>query len=119
LSEPWQFEITSANGRAVRDPDAAAIRTILVQLSPSNYYAVLTRADDWYLQVGYGERAGMRPGSYALERQEGDVEHHFRVELTDLEEVVRAFVAFRENDPALTVRFSWRPYDLVAGAYRE
>jgi hypothetical protein len=119
LSEPWQFEITSVGGWPVRDPDAAAIRKILVRLSSSNYYAVLTRADDWYVQVGYGERADMRPGSYALERQDGDLDHHFRAELTDVEEVVRAFVAFRENDPSLTDRFSWRPYDLAAGAYRQ
>jgi len=82
-------------------------------LSSSNYYAVLTRADDWYVQVGYGERAGTRPGWYALERNEGALERHFRAEVTDVEEVVRAFVGFREGDPSLVARFGWRPYPLA------
>ncbi|MEV4641459.1 hypothetical protein AB0J80_29355 [Actinoplanes sp. NPDC049548] len=110
FSEPWRFELTSARGRSFRDPDADLVRRVLVRLSTADYYAILTRADDWYVQVGFGEQAGTRPGWYALERRDGTPDQHFRAELSDLEEVVRAFVAFLEGDPTIAVRFPWQPY---------
>jgi hypothetical protein len=70
----------------------------------------LTRADDRYVQVGYGEQGGTRSGWYALERRDGAPDQHYRAELTNVEEVVRAFVGFLEDDPTIAVRFPWRPY---------
>jgi hypothetical protein len=46
------------------------------------------------VQVGYGEQAGTRPGWYALERSDGSADQHFRAELTNVDDVVRAFVGF-------------------------
>jgi hypothetical protein len=108
--DTWQFELTSERGRPFHDPDAAIIRKILVHLSRDNYFAVLTRADGWYIQVGYGEQAGTRPGWYALERRDGAPDQHFRTNLTDIEEVIRAFVGFLDNHPTLTSRYTWRPH---------
>lgn len=108
--DAWQFELTSERGRPLRDPDTAIIRKTLIHLSRDNYFAVLTRADDWYIQVGYGEQAGTRPGWYALERRDGAPDQHFRTDLTDIEEVIRAFVGFLHNDPTLTSRYAWRPH---------
>jgi hypothetical protein len=92
------------------DPDPETVRGVLVRLSADNFYAVLTRADGWYLQAGYGERAGTRAGWYALERQDGTPDRHFRAELTSVDEVVRAFEGFLQNDSTIAVRFPWRPY---------
>jgi hypothetical protein len=108
--ESWRFELTSERGRPRRDPDPNLVRSVLVRLSSDNYYAVLDRADGWYIQVGYGEQAGTRPGWYALERRDGAPDQHFRTELTDVEEVVRAFVGFLQNDPTITIRLPWRRY---------
>jgi hypothetical protein len=52
-----------------------------------------------YIQAGYGEQAGTRPGWYVLERQDGAPEQHFRAELTNVDDVVRGFVCFLEDDP--------------------
>ncbi|UQU62228.1 hypothetical protein COUCH_24695 [Couchioplanes caeruleus] len=109
-SRPWRFELTSAHGRTFRDPDADVTRTVLTRLSADDYFAVLTRFDDWYIQVGYGERAGTRTGWYALERRDGSPEKHYRVELTSVEDVINAFDAFLQNDPAMTRRFAWQRY---------
>jgi hypothetical protein len=108
--ETWQFELTAERSRPFRDPTPAIVRKILVHLSRDNSYAVLTRADGWYLQVGYGQPAGTRAGWYALERQEGSPHRHFRTEVSDIDEVIKAFVGFIDNDPTLISRFTWRPY---------
>jgi hypothetical protein len=81
--EAWMFELRSERGRSFRDPDAEAIGRVLVRLSKDNYYAVLNRADGWYVQVGVGERAGTRPGWYVLERREGSPDSHFRTESSE------------------------------------
>lgn len=109
-SQPWRFELTSAHSRAFRDPDADTIRRVLTRLSADSYFAVLTRSDDWYIQVGYGERAGTRHGWYALERRDGSPEEHYRVELTSGEDVIDAFAAFRQDDSAISRRFAWERY---------
>ena len=106
----WRFELTSKRGHPFRDPSPETLRKVLVRLSPDNYFAILTRADGWYVQAGYGQQAGTRPGWYALERRDGASERHFRTEISDIAEVVRAFVEFLHGDPALTARFAWRPY---------
>ena len=109
-ARPWRFELTSERGRPFHDPDADTVRRVLVRLSNDNSFAVLTRADDWYLQAGYGEQVGTRPGWYVLERRDGAPDRHFRAELTNVDDVVRGFVCFLEGDPTLTDRYSWRPY---------
>jgi hypothetical protein len=109
--EHWAFELQAERSRSFQDPDHDVIRRVLRHLNRDNYYAVLTRSDGWYLQVGVGERAGTRPGSYALERREGSPERHFRTELTDIEEAVRAFIAFMEDESFLR-RFAWRQHPL-------
>lgn len=111
LERTWKFNLTSAAGRPVRDPDPLALRRAVVQLTRDNFWAVLTRADDWYVQVGFGPKADARPGWYALERRDGQPERHFRTVLSDVEEIVAAFVAFSTGDPALYTRFVWQPYD--------
>ncbi|MEV4705282.1 hypothetical protein [Actinoplanes sp. NPDC049316] len=109
---PWRFELSSADGRSSRDPDAEAVRRVVAGVGADDYFAVLQRSDDWYVQVGYGERAGTRNGWYALERREGTPDRHYRAEVTNVEDVVEAFVGFLQDDPTIAHRFSWQPYTL-------
>lgn len=109
-SQPWRFELTAAHGCVHRDPGPDVVRRVLVGLSADDYYAVLSRSDDWYVQVGYGERAGTRHGWYALERRDGTPDEHYRTELTSIDEVVDAFDAFLRDDPTISHRFAWQRY---------
>jgi hypothetical protein len=108
--ELWRFELTSARDHPFRDPDPDIVRSVLAHVSADHYFAVLERADGWYLQFGYGEQAGTRPGWYALERRDGAPDQHYRVEVTNVEEVIRAFLGFLEDDPTIALQLSWRPY---------
>jgi hypothetical protein len=112
---PWRFELTSARGRSFRDPDQETVRRVLAQVSPEYYFAVLSRRDDWYIQVGFGEAAGARSGWYALERRDGTPDQHFRAELSNVDDVLGAFLGFLHEDPRLASRFPWRPYTAAAG----
>ena len=107
---PWRFELTSERGLAVRDPGPEHVREVVTRVSADNYFAVLTRSDDWYIQVGYGEQANTRPGWYALERRDGAPDRHYRAVVTSIEEVVRAFVGFLQDDPTVSLRLPWKPH---------
>jgi len=110
MREGWRFELQSERGQRLRDPDQDSVRRVISKLSRNNYYVVLERADGWYVQVGLGERASTRAGWYALERRDGSPDRHYRIELSDVEAVCQAFIAFIEDDESLSTRFAWRPH---------
>jgi hypothetical protein len=86
---PPAYQLTTADGRTINNPTGQALHRALASLSVNNWYAILERHDGWYLQVGYGTEADTRPGWYALERQDGGHDEHYRTIVTDLREVLR------------------------------
>lgn len=82
------------------DPDAHRLDWIMGRVGADNRYVNLERADGWFVQVGYGEVAGVSAGTYALEYQEGSVEQHFRCQTTDREAAGRLLQEFLAGDEA-------------------
>jgi hypothetical protein len=102
--------LTTPRGRRIDNPSVDVLRRVLPELGSDSWYAILEREDGWFVQVGCGTAAGTRPGWYALERQEGGPSEHYRTEITDLREVIDAFVGFATDDPDWTRRFTWQRY---------
>lgn len=76
------------------------------------WFAILERQNGWFVQVGYGTRAGTRPGWYALEHQDGASHAHYRTITSDLQDIVAAFIGFATEDAGWTTRFAWEPYQI-------
>jgi hypothetical protein len=89
-----------------------AVAEVLPELGTDRWFAILERQDGWFIQVGYGTRAGTRPGWYALERQDGTSHAHYRTITSDLHEVVAAFIGFATEDADWVRRFAWEPYQI-------
>jgi hypothetical protein len=104
--------LSSCDGARSVNPDTTGIERALRRLSRDNWFALLERTDDRYLQVGYGEQAGTRPGWYALERRDGSADEHYRAVLTDLNEVIAAFTGFARGGDTWRRRFAWLKIDL-------
>jgi hypothetical protein len=81
------------------------------ELGTDRWFAFLELQDGWFIQVGYGTRAGTRPGWYAVERHDGTSHAHHRTITSDLREVVAAFSGFT-TDADWMQRFAWQPYEL-------
>jgi hypothetical protein len=47
------------------------------------------------------QAAGTRPGWYTLERRDGAPEHHYRAEIANLDDVIRALIGFLQDDPTI------------------
>jgi hypothetical protein len=103
-----RLSLSSSNGSRSINPAPARIDQTLRRLSLDNWFAIMERDDDWWIQVGYGEQAGTRPGWYALERRDGSTEDHYGTTVSDLNEVVRAFQQYAQGDESWTRRFAWK-----------
>jgi hypothetical protein len=97
---------------AVLDPDARRVEWIARQLGDENHFAVLERADGWYVQVGYGERVGVPAGTYVLEYREGSADRHFRTETRDVAEATRFLQEFLAGKERWKHRHAWRTLKL-------
>jgi hypothetical protein len=96
------------DGTRIENPDLGKTERSLRKLSRSSYFVILERADEHYVQVGYGEDAGTLPGWYALERRDGSADRHYRCVVTDISEIIKAFTGFQTEEPAWEQRFGWQ-----------
>lgn len=103
-----RFTLTTQRLGEYRDPNGRRIEWAVSQLSNDNYFVALTRADGWYVQVGYGAPAGVAPGTYALEYQEGSTEQHFASHTTDISAATRFMKEFRAGKDVWKRRHGWR-----------
>ncbi|MET0132877.1 MAG: hypothetical protein ABW215_04710 [Kibdelosporangium sp.] len=109
-TEP-ELTLTLWDGSQIADPAPDRIEKALRMLSRERYYVILQRAAEHYLQVGYGEDVGTRPGWYALERRDGAPDRHYRCEITDLAEIIKAFLVYRVGEKGWERRFGWWPVE--------
>ena len=99
--------LSSCDGSRVENPGPAQIEATVGRLSAANWFAVLDRGDH-YVQAGFGERAAVRQGRFALEHREGLPDRHFRTEVEDRSRIVRAFTGFAAGDDSRRREFDWQ-----------
>lgn len=77
-------------------------------------FAILGPSDQTYIQTL------LTPDGFVLQYQEGSTEHHFETDRGDLSsaEVVEAFSAYLERNPAWKFPFSWHRVEVRTGSYR-
>lgn len=90
-------------------PDPRRLEWIIGKVGRDNSYVILERADGWFVQVGYGDAAGVPVGTYALEYQEGSIDRHFRSQTTDREAALRFLQDFHAGDEIWKRRHQWQP----------
>jgi hypothetical protein len=97
-----------ADGSVIDRPDPQAVSTWVGRLSSANWYAILERGPEHYLQAGVGRNAGVPGGRYALERRDGSAERHYRGVVVSLDVVVEAFVGFASGRLDWAERLDWQ-----------
>jgi hypothetical protein len=107
-----EFVLTTERLGDYPDPDERRIEWAIAKLSDDNFFATLARADGWFVQVGYGKTAGVRPGSYAMEYQEGSTDNQFASQTTDMGAATRFMLEFRAGVDTWKRRHSWHRLEL-------
>ena len=96
------------DGGTVNRPKPVELRSLLESLSPRNWYTILLREPQTYVQVGIGEFAGgLAKGQFGLEYRQGDADHHFRVVTSSFDEVVTVFESFAAGSDAFKTASAW------------
>lgn len=83
-----------ASGLVIRGPSQDDVIAALSEISSEDWYVVLERRPGWFIQVGFGEVAGVSDGSHALEVREGSEENHFRAVIEERSRVIDIFCRY-------------------------
>lgn len=108
LRSPGAPELRSCVGLPVADPDPETVRRAIAGLSSDNWFVLLEEAPGRFLQVGIGESAGAGAGGYAVEFRDGSPEEHYRVVVSDRDQVTSLFAAFHRDPSVRPAAASWR-----------
>lgn len=93
--------LVAADGAQTPDPSPAQIAAAVRALTIDNWFVILERADDTFLQVA------VKADYYALERRAGGDETQEGTSVGTIDEVVEAFQAYAREDPRWASPFTW------------
>lgn len=106
-----EFVLTGAGIPTIPDPDPQRLDWAVRRLDDRHYFAILDHADGRYAQIGYGEQAGVKPGTWALEYHDDGL---FRTETTDIADAVRFFRDYVSGGNGWRNRHVWHTVPLDA-----
>ena len=95
------------DGAQVDWPSAGTVREAVGNLSASIEFVVLRETAGGFVQAAWGPSAGLGQGSYRLETKGDHVEGHVQTEVTDVDQLVAAFLGFLEEDSMWVAGFTW------------
>lgn len=97
-----------ANGRVIKNPNPDQIDQSVRRLSRTNWFAIIERGHNFYVQIGYGDNAGAPPGQYVLEYRDGSPERHWRTITPSMHESIAALQDYLQGSMNWTRKFTWK-----------
>jgi hypothetical protein len=95
------------DGAQVDAPSADTVRDAVGNLSASIEFVVLRETAGGFVQAAWGPSAGLPPGHFMLETAGEHVDGHVQAVVTDVDQLVRPFLGFLEDDRSWTEEHSW------------
>ena len=95
------------DGAQVDWPSADTVREAVGNLSARIEFVVLRGPGGGFVQAAWGPTAGLAPGHFLLETMGGHVDGHVQAVVTDVDQLVRAFLGFLEDDPSWAEEHAW------------
>lgn len=101
-----------SDGRTINRPGDVLIEESIRGLSESNWFVVLERRKNFYVQAGYGDQAGAPRGHYVIEYRDGAPDRHWRAFASNLDELVSVFLEYNNGGMSWTEAFAWKLVNL-------
>lgn len=95
------------DGAQVDAPSADTVRDAVGNLSARIEFVVLRETAGGFVQAAWGPTAGLPPGHFLLETAGEHVEGHVQAGVTDVDQLVGAFLGFLEDDWSWVEEHSW------------
>ena len=97
------------DGAQVDAPSAGTVRDAVGNLSARIEFVVLRETAGGFVQAAWGPSVDLGEGSYLLETKGSHVQGHVQTEVTDVDQLMAAFLGFLEDDPAWSEELTWSP----------
>lgn len=97
-----------ADGRIIDGPGQELVEESIRGLSEENWFVVLEWRQNYYLQAGFGDRAGAPRGHYVIEYRDGSPAKHRRAFSSSLDDLSVVFLAYWNGGIEWTSGFSWK-----------
>ncbi|HEY1919617.1 MAG TPA: hypothetical protein VGH27_28945 [Streptosporangiaceae bacterium] len=101
--------LKSADGSVVVNPSRGVIESAVRKLSAADWFVILERSDSYYLQAGYGDRAGAPKDRYVIEYRDGSPDAHRRAFTQNIEDIIAVFLDYLQGGTEWISRFTWSP----------
>ncbi|GAA1982502.1 hypothetical protein [Catenulispora subtropica] len=101
-----------SDGRVIDGPGDVLVGESIRGLSESNWFVVLERRKNFYVQAGYGDQAGAPRGHYVIEYRDGSPDKHWRAFSSSVDELESAFLEYLQGGMGWTAGFRWKPVSL-------
>ncbi|MGW2650036.1 hypothetical protein ACWC2T_35320 [Streptomyces sp. NPDC001393] len=106
------FTLELSDGRTIDGPGGVLVEESVRSLSESNWFVVLERRKNFYVQAGYGDQAGAPRGHYVIEYRDGAPDKHWRAFSSNVDELVPAFLEYLQGGMQWASEFTWKPVGL-------
>jgi hypothetical protein len=97
-----------ADGCTIDDPGQGLVEESIRGLSEANWYVILERRQNVYLQAGFGDQAGAPRGHFVIEYRDGSPDEHWRALSSSLDDLAAAFHEYWQGGTGWTGAFSWK-----------
>jgi len=109
--------LESFDGSSIENPSEKDIEMLIARLSHTGAYACLTLTPDG---ATYVQAANSGPTGFTVERQEGDVDQHFRSQRrVTMQEVLRIFRLAASGTDSWKDLLDWAAFDFAAEGSQE
>ncbi|MBL0749267.1 hypothetical protein [Nocardioides baculatus] len=98
------------DGAQVEAPSPGTVSDAVRTLSPRIEFVVLRETAGGFVQAAWGPSVDLPEGSYVLETAGEHVDEHVRAEVTDVDQLVAAFLGFLDGDRGWVDTFAWTPW---------
>lgn len=98
------------NGSLTIAPSPIRIAESLETLSHDNWYAILERDADEYVQAAVEHQSPL--GRYVLEHRDGGPDRHYTTYIDDAAELEAAFIGFAMGTADWSSRLSWQRIEI-------
>lgn len=106
------FSLELSDGRTIDDPGFALVEASIRGLSEGNWFVVLERRKNFYVQAGYGDQAGAPRGHYVIEYRDGAPGKHWRALSSSVDELESALLEYLQGGMEWTAGFRWQRVNL-------
>lgn len=111
---PWPAyagtRLALCNGSLTADPSPVQIADSLETLSHDNWYAILERETDEYVQAALEHQNPL--GRYVLEHRDGGADRHYTTYVDDAAKLEAAFIGFAMKTDDWNSRLSWQRVEI-------